>query len=81
MKPETSQILDEAPNNQARTEPGLARTMRRQSWDMYLASVVSMSLHPGTTRDAAAPRSIDECASIADQMLRAHDERVLKGLL
>jgi hypothetical protein len=48
---------------------------------MYFASVVSMSLHPGTTRDATPPRTRDECARIADEMLKERDQRVKDGLL
>ena len=59
----------------------LPNILRRQAWDSYFASVVAMSLHPGTTRDNAQPRTRQEGAAIAAEMLRLRDERSRDGLI
>lgn len=59
----------------------LAIQMRRQAFDCYFASCKGMSLHPGTTRDAAVPRTNEECAGIALDMLAIRDRLVSEGKL
>jgi hypothetical protein len=48
---------------------------RRVAWDIYFSSLAGMNAHPGTTRDAAKPRTLDELAEQADRMLALRDNR------
>lgn len=49
-------------------------------WDLYFASVVTMSLHPGYEREGANRLTLRECADLADRMVRLRGERELKEL-
>jgi hypothetical protein len=49
--------------------------LRSSAWDMYASAALSMSMHPGTTRDKATPRTAAEIATIADQLLAERDKR------
>ena len=46
---------------------------RQQAFDSYLSAQIGMSFHPGTTRDAAKPRTLAEMVTFAKQALAARD--------
>jgi hypothetical protein len=48
---------------------------RQVAWDVYAAGVLSMSQHPGTTRDKPNRMTVAEVAAIADAMLAERDRR------
>lgn len=53
-------------------QAGLSRAV---AWDIYASSALGMSMHPGTTRDKAQPKTVEEIAAIADAMLAERDKR------
>lgn len=67
--------------NESVMNPEMLAAFRRQAFDTYFAGVVSMAQHPGTTRDAAKPMTLEESAGKALEMLRIRDELIAEGVL
>lgn len=44
-------------------------------WDVYFASLCGWMLHPGYLRDEESRPSVEEIASIADEMMEARANR------
>lgn len=63
------------------SEMTLPEVTRRQAWDMYYASLMSMNNHPGTTQGRGEKRTAAEVAKAADEMLAERDRRVAEGLI
>lgn len=51
----------------------LRELSRQQAFDAYLSAQIGMNFHPGTTRDAAKPRTLDEMVAFATDALAARD--------
>ena len=39
------------------------------TWEIYFASLVAMTWHPGYSREDTKKPSIQECAAVADEMM------------
>lgn len=48
---------------------------RQEAWDVYFATVVGMSVHPGYQREGTDQFTLAQCANLADRMLEYRDER------
>ncbi len=44
-------------------------------WDIYFASLVAMSIHPGYTRQDTEQPTIKQLADLADEMKKERDTR------
>lgn len=53
--------------------------MRIQAWDIFAASILGMSLHPGTTRDKPRTMTAQEICALADEMLAERDRRWVRS--
>lgn len=50
-----------------------------QIWDFFMAGILSMNCHPGTTRDAAPGRTMEEMAQIALDAVEERRKHLPKG--
>lgn len=44
-------------------------------WDLYFASLVSFTAHPGYLREGTHKPTIEECAAMADAMVDERNKR------
>ncbi len=44
-------------------------------WDIYYASIVAMTIHPGYTKENANPMNLKDAALFADLMLKEREKR------
>lgn len=50
--------------------------MQTTTWDIYFASLVAMTLHPGAGRGDHYQLSLTDCAQLADQMMEIRKRRL-----
>ena len=51
------------------------KMLRASFWTSLVAAQVGFAHHPGTTRDAACPRGVEEITEEADRYLAEFDRR------
>lgn len=44
-------------------------------WDDFFCTLVGWTTHPGYNRENATPLTIEQCADMADEMMRIRNER------
>lgn len=49
------------------------------TWDLFFMTVVGWQFHPGYLREGAEALSLEECALLADEMVRLKEDRVCRG--
>ncbi len=42
----------------------------KTAWDIYFAGLVAMTIHPGFQRPDTVKPTLEQCAEMADQMLK-----------
>ncbi len=49
------------------------------TWDLYFASLVAWTLHPGYLREGCSPPDLEALAQLADQMMEISNGRMGSG--
>ena len=44
------------------------------TWELYFATIVGMSMHPGYEREGTERPSLEECADKADEMMEYEEK-------
>ena len=52
-----------------------AKEKKMNTWEIYFASLVAMTLHPGYTRPETPRPSLDELAELADEMMKYKENK------
>ena len=52
----------------------------KAAWDDYFSTITGWTFHPGYYRENATKPTLEECASIADEMLAIRRRRLGKAI-